>query len=123
MNFSYSIIQDFGQDISSSAVSNSSSCLPSGWNSSQDVYALQYRHDATKKACLVKAILMEGQLLVNAMVGELSSIICSKFSFDSLEVAGNTSEVVTITVEMAKYVKDDTAFNSPRYLIDSSLLV
>ena len=26
-------------------------------------------HEATKQRCLIKAILMEGQLLVNAMVG------------------------------------------------------
>ena len=31
--------------------------------------ALQYSHEATKQQCLVKAILMEDQLLVNAMVG------------------------------------------------------
>ena len=42
--------------------------LPSGWNNSQDAYALQYRHEATQQLCLIKAILMEGQLLVNGMV-------------------------------------------------------
>ncbi len=72
-------MQNFGQDSGSSVVvSNSNGSLPSGWNSSQDVYALQYRHDSTKNLCLVKAILMEGQLLVNAMVGDLYSISCAK---------------------------------------------
>ena len=45
-----------------------SPCLPGGWNTSSDVYALQYRHEKTGIKCLVKAIPIEGDLLLNAMV-------------------------------------------------------
>ncbi|XP_064383472.1 proteasome inhibitor PI31 subunit-like [Halichondria panicea] len=90
--------QDFAEGCSTTAFSvssNSNPSLPDGWNSSQDVYTLQYRHETSKKLCLVKAILMDGQLLISATVTR------------------NTSEVYTVALEMAKYVKDDTAFTTP----------
>ena len=49
-----------------------SPCLPEGWNSSSDVYALQYRHEKTGGTCLVKAIPIEGELLLNATVWQIS---------------------------------------------------
>ncbi len=44
--------------------------LPHEWNISQDVCALQYRHEATQQSCLVKAIPMGETLLVSAVVSE-----------------------------------------------------
>lgn len=69
--------QHFGVDGSKPAdilSSSSRPVLPRGWNNSQDVYALQYRQEATHQLCLVKAILMEGQLLVNAMASVLLAV-------------------------------------------------
>lgn len=45
--------------------------LPSGWNTSQGVYSLQYRHQQTQNLCLVKAIPMGVQLLISVVVGIL----------------------------------------------------
>lgn len=42
--------------------------LPDGWNASQDVCSLQYKHEATGQTCLVKAIPMAEQLLISAVV-------------------------------------------------------
>ena len=42
--------------------------LPTGWNISQDVCSLQYRHSARQQVCLVKAIPMGAQLLISAVV-------------------------------------------------------
>ena len=51
------------------AISSSSQpALPEGWNSSQEVCALQYRHIKTKRLGLVKVIPLGGQLLVSAVV-------------------------------------------------------
>lgn len=52
-----------------------SPCLPEGWNSSSDVYTLQYRHEKTGGTCLVKAIPVEGELLLNALVWQMSYMI------------------------------------------------
>eukprot|EP00731_Ephydatia_muelleri_P011088 Em0005g1674a len=75
-----------------------SPCLPEGWNSSSDVYALQYRHEKTGGTCLVKAIPIEGELLLNATV------------FKSAET------VHTVSLATSKYVREEPGgqFNSPR---------
>lgn len=55
---------------SSKATNSSPYCLPAGWNTSQDVYALQYHHPGQRKLVLVKIIVIDTQLLINAMVRE-----------------------------------------------------
>ena len=42
--------------------------LPPEWNSSQDVYCLQYLHGATQLLCLVKAIALGDELFFSAAV-------------------------------------------------------
>ena len=64
-------LQDFEQaNAESHAVISSATepRLPPEWNNSQDVYALQYLHDETQQLCLVKAISLEDELLVSAVV-------------------------------------------------------
>jgi len=62
--------QDFGAKTQSTAelATAAEPKLPGGWNSSLYDHTLQYRHSATKCRCLLRAILMEGHLLVSAMV-------------------------------------------------------
>ena len=66
-------IQNFGEGVAtpsptSSPSSSSPYSLPVGWNSSQDVYSLQYHHPKQRKLCLVKMIVIDTQLLISAMV-------------------------------------------------------
>lgn len=65
----YSPLQGFGEGVKLDDLSSPEKPeLPPGWNSSQDVYALQYRHQATRQMCLVKAITMGETLLINVVV-------------------------------------------------------
>ena len=64
-------LQRFGEESSRSLPAISTSAqpqLPAGWNSSQDVYALQYRHRQSGEICLVKVVPLGDQLLLNAVV-------------------------------------------------------
>lgn len=77
-----------------------SPCLPEGWNLSPDVYTLQYRHEKTGGTCLIKAIPVEGDLLLNAMVSSSRDV------------------VYTVSLSTAKYVREELGgqFNSPSVL-------
>ena len=64
-------LQNFGEESTSLKPAISSPiqpALPEGWNSSQEVYTLQYRHNPTNRCCLVKGIPLGGQLLISAVV-------------------------------------------------------
>lgn len=75
------------------AISSASApALPSGWNSSPDVYALQYGCRDSRLTCLMKVIPLGDELLVNVMVSfdnfcdytSHSEIVVAKIFYSSL---------------------------------------
>eukprot|EP00696_Hemimastix_kukwesjijk_P008951 gnl/Hemi2/21304_TR7069_c0_g1_i1.p1 gnl/Hemi2/21304_TR7069_c0_g1~~gnl/Hemi2/21304_TR7069_c0_g1_i1.p1 ORF type:complete len:338 (+),score=59.99 gnl/Hemi2/21304_TR7069_c0_g1_i1:56-1069(+) len=52
-----------------------SNALPAGWNASQDIYALRYRHAESAMTFVLKLLPMAGRLLIHAMGKEAGQVI------------------------------------------------
>ena len=92
--------------------------LPPGWNGSQDVCSLQYRHVASEQTCLVKAIPLGAQQLISAVVGV---VLCPTMpSCCNMQVNSQMDNVISLTLTPSKYVKDGSSYDSPR--LDGSVV-
>lgn len=104
--------------------------LPEGWNSSQDVYALQYRYEKTKQLGLVKVIPLGSQLLISAVVsltlhGQTVTLIFTVLNLHLCwQAACKSSEVFTTTIGIDDYVqeKEGTVFTSKRFVQDQPVI-
>ncbi|CAI8008582.1 Proteasome inhibitor PI31 subunit [Geodia barretti] len=98
--------------------------LPAGWNTSQDVYALQYHHPGQRKLILVKMIVIDTQLLISAMsAGDIETIhsltletdrYVRSQQFNTVSVYSNLLQLVsTLNKEIVSKLQQPAAKPSP----------
>lgn len=97
--------------------------LPGGWNTSQNVYALQYHNIAQRKLALVKMIVIDKELLITAMVSHVTLGCTYNVSYIRvgvlcccLQLASDMETVYSTTLETDRYIKTPP-FNSVRLFI------